>query len=166
MRMEAEKIYELLRERFGEDVKELRKEYVTPSIEVSAEKIREILTFMKKDDRLLFDHLVFITGADERENLRVIYSLFSYVHKHYVLVEALLSRENPEIDTVSDVWITAEWHERETYDLVGIKFKEHPDMRRILLPEDWEGHPLRKDYSPPEFYHGIDNRYKPVRKEG
>lgn len=163
--MEPEKIYEVLKEHFGDDVRAFNKEYVTPSIEVSLEKLKEILRFMKENEEMSFDHLVFVGGADEKESLRVIYCLFSYTHKHLILVETRLPRDNPEVETVSDIWITAEWHERETYDLVGIKFRNHPDMRRILLPEDWEGHPLRKDYVPPEFYHGIDNRYRPVRKE-
>jgi NADH-quinone oxidoreductase subunit C len=157
--MSGEEIHRILKEKFGEKIGEL-KDGAQPSIEIDKEIIRELGKFLKEDSRFLFDHLVYITATDERTKIKVIWCLFSYTCKHYLVLKADLDRSNPEVDTVSDIWATAEWHERETYDFFGINFKGHPDLRRILLPDDWEGYPLRKDYTPPDFYHGIDNRYK------
>ena len=75
------------------------------------------------------------------------------------MLKVVLDREKPEVDSVVDFWRTAEWHEREAFDLIGVKFLGHPDLRRILLPADWEGHPLRKDYQHQEYYRGIKVEY-------
>ncbi|HEX3072861.1 MAG TPA: NADH-quinone oxidoreductase subunit C, partial [Ignavibacteriales bacterium] len=92
--------------------------------------------------------------------LSVYYHLYSIKHNHKVTLKVYTERENPEIETVSFVWRTADWHEREAYDMLGIKFLHHPDLRRILLPDDWEaGSPLRKDFKVPEFYNGMKVPY-------
>jgi len=75
--------------------------------------------------------------------------------RHAIGMKAFLPRETPSLPTVDDVWPAANFHEREAFDLFGIVFEGSKDLRRILLPEDWEGHPLRKDYKYPDFYHGI-----------
>ena len=100
-----------------------------------------------------------MTVRTDKDNLAVVYHLYSYVHHHKLVVKVVVPKSNPVVKTVSDVWAAAEWHEREAYDLVGMTFEGHPDLRRILLPEDWEGHPLRKDYKVPEFYKGMKVPY-------
>ncbi len=109
-----------------------------------------------------FDMLSSITGIDngvEANSMDVAYNLCSLPYNLQLMLKCRLDRENPNIDTVSDIWKTANWHERETFDLLGIRFNNHPDLRRILLPTDWEGHPLRKDYQEQEKYHGITVKY-------
>jgi NADH-quinone oxidoreductase subunit C len=76
-------------------------------------------------------------------------------HRHKVVLKTLVPKEDPHLPTVEHIWKTAQWHEREAYDLYGIIFENHSDLRRILLPDDWEGYPLRKDYQEPEFYRGM-----------
>ena len=96
-----------------------------------------------------FDFLFCVTGVDWKTHLGMVYHLTSTVHRHNIVVKAKLDRENPEIETVSNIWRTAEFHEREAYDLFGVKFISHPDLRRLFLTDDWKGWPLRKDYEDP-----------------
>ena len=110
-----------------------------------------------------FDYLANITAVDyhPENKFAVVYNLTSIPFQQNITLRVELTMENrdtavlPELDSVSSVWKTADWHEREAFDLMGIYFKEHDDLRRILLPDDWEGYPLRKDYQDPESYHGI-----------
>ena len=96
-----------------------------------------------------FDFLFCVTGVDWKTHLGMVYHLTSTIHRHNIVVKAKLDRENPEIETVSNIWRTAEFHEREAYDLFGVKFISHPDLRRLFLTDDWKGWPLRKDYEDP-----------------
>ena len=96
-----------------------------------------------------FDFLFCVTGVDWKTHLGMVYHLTSTIHRHNIVVKAKLNRENPEIETVSNIWRTAEFHEREAYDLFGVKFISHPDLRRLFLTDDWKGWPLRKDYEDP-----------------
>ena len=96
-----------------------------------------------------FDFLFCITCVDWKTHLGMVYHLTSTIHRHNIVVKAKLDRENPEIETVSNIWRTAEFHEREVYDLFGVKFIAHPDVRRLFLTDDWKGWPLRKDYEDP-----------------
>jgi len=121
-------------------------------------RIHEVCELLHADEKTYFDMLSCLTGIDnglEKGSMEVVYNLYSIPFDLHLMLKVELDRENPEIDSVSDIWRTANWHERETYDLLGINFKNHPDLRRILLPTDWEGHPLRKDYSEQEKYHGM-----------
>lgn len=97
-----------------------------------------------------FNMLVDLCGADrgpeEDPRFEVNYHLFSTTHHNRLRLKVLLSEDEPNVPTVVTVWKTADWHERETFDLFGIKFEGHPDLRRILLPSDFDGHALRKDY--------------------
>ena len=87
------------------------------------------------------------------------YHLYSIPFHHSLVLKIELDRTNPIVDSVSQLWRTADWHEREAYDFFGIQFHQHPDLRRILLPADWEGFPMRKDYQQQETYHGIKVAY-------
>ena len=94
-----------------------------------------------------FEYLNCLSGADWVTHLEVVYDLSSLQHPNKAHVRVKVNRENPQVRTVSDIWRAADWHERECYDLFGVRFDGHPDHRRILLPEDWVGYPLRKDYA-------------------
>lgn len=105
-----------------------------------------------------FDQLTCITGLDngsQAGTMEVIYTLYSIPFNQSLMLKVILPREKPEIETVSSVWKSADWIEREIFDMYGIEFLNHPDLRRILMPADWEGYPLRKDYTEQETYRNI-----------
>jgi len=174
--MTIEEIHGILVEQFDDQrIVALVTEAKDPWIEVAHDSIHDVAQFLKSDNRLAFDHLNNLTGVDYFEpdpkkaakfghdpHLEVVYHLYSYDQKHSAVIKVKLPRwqndtpgEIPELASVSDVWAIADWHEREAYDLMGIQFLGHPNLRRILCPEDWTGHPLRKDYEFPMEYHGI-----------
>lgn len=164
-----------LQEKFGDSITGTNLEAIDPWIEVSADALVDVCRFLRDDPDLRFDFLSCISGVDYFEpdpkktaklaggnRMEVVYHLWSVTHKNSLVVKVLLPRwkddqegELPEVPSVSGLWKTADWHEREVYDLSGIRFTGHPDLRRILCPEDWEGHPLRRDYQMPLEYHGI-----------
>ncbi len=95
---------------------------------------------------LNFDFLFCLTCVDWKTHFTMVYHFTSATHRHTIVVKSKLDRNNPEIETISDIWRTAEFHEREAYDLFGVKFINHPDLRRLFMTDDWVGWPLRKDY--------------------
>ena len=173
--MKPNEIADLLEGRFGAKITGKNLEGIDPWIEVAADAIVDVGLFCRDDPRLKLDYLrnqsaVDWLVVDEKKakkldvepHLEVLYHLFSFTHRHEVTLKVLLERWKesvagslPEVPSVAAVWPAADWHEREMYDLMGIRFTGHPNMRRILCPEDWEGHPLRKDYVFPVEYHGI-----------
>ncbi len=159
--METNEVYEKLKKVFEDGIGEIKTDLpVDPFFFVSADKINAVSLFLRDEESLQFDNLSCLSGMDyDKDNLAVVYHLYSYVHHHKLVVKVVVPKSNPVVNTVSDVWAAADWHEREAYDLVGMTFEGHPDLRRILLPEDWEGHPLRKDYKVPEFYRGMKVPY-------
>jgi NADH-quinone oxidoreductase subunit C len=124
-------------------------------IRVPVETLREAARTLRDDPRLHFDCLMCLSAVDRPDELQVVYHLYSMEHGHRCALRCGVPKDHPEIPTVSDLWPAAEWHEREAFDMMGIRFSGHPDPRRILCPDDWEGHPLRKDYQPPTEFHGI-----------
>jgi NADH/F420H2 dehydrogenase subunit C len=119
-------------------------------VTIPAEKIHPLSEKLKSVPSASYDYLFCLTGADWQDHMQVIYHLQSTEHNHsFVLKARIEGREKPEIETVCYLWPTAEFHEREAYDLFGIVFKNHPDLRRIFLDEDWVGYPMRKDYDDP-----------------
>ena len=133
-------------------------------IQVKPENWLKIAKWLKSDEKLYFDSLQCNTGIDLGEGvLESRYNLHSMKHLHKVEIRIKVSAEKPDIPSVEQVWRVADWFERETYDMFGINFIGHRDLRRILLPDDWEGWPLRKDYEEQETYHGI---LVPKVKEG
>ena len=120
------------------------------TIIVPREHILAACVFLKSAPGLEFNFLAdlcgFDRGPEEEPRFEVNYHLFSTTKLHRVRLKVLLNEDNPHLATVTGVWRTANWHERETYDLFGVIFDDHPDLRRILLPDDWQGHALRKDF--------------------
>ncbi len=159
--MEITDIYNKLKKVFGDGIGELKTDVpVSPFFFADRSKINAVALFLRDEESLQFDNLSCLSGVDyDRDNLAVVYHLFSYALGHSLIVKCLIPKSDPKIQTVSDVWAAADWHEREAFDLVGMVFEGHPDLRRILLPDDWEGHPLRKDYKVPEFYNGMKVPY-------
>ncbi|GGE05204.1 hypothetical protein GCM10011571_02830 [Marinithermofilum abyssi] len=119
-----------------------------PTLFISKDRWLEAARLLKEHEELAFDYLQNLAGVDYEEHMEVVFHLFSMRHRHAVGVRVKTERENPEIPSVTCVWAGADWNEREVYDLLGIRFTGHPDLRRILMPDDWVGHPLRKDYEP------------------
>jgi len=148
--MEPLNIAEKLKEVFPEEVLAVSEFRGQVSVTLRKNRIRDIARYLHDDPDLYFDYLIDVCGVDylgkKEKRFEVVYHLFSIKHRHALRLKAEVSESNPAIDSVTPVWVGANWHERETFDLYGIKFNGHPDLRRILLPEDWEGHPLRKDY--------------------
>jgi len=133
-------------------------------VQLNPKKWFEIASWLKAEDSLCFDSLQCQMGIDIGEdNLESRYNLHSMKYDHYVEIRVAVPRSNPKIPSVEQIWRIADWFERETYDMFGIEFTGHRDLRRILLPDDWEGWPLRKDYQEQETYHGI---VVPKVKEG
>lgn len=169
-------IFHLLQSQFGERVLRLESEKVDPWIEVAPEAIAEIGSFLRDNPQLRFEMLNCITAVDypasedaegktEQGRLELIYHLTSLQYNRRLVVKVVIPRWKddvagslPEVPSVSAVWPAANWHEREVFDLMGVRFLNHPDLRRILCPDDWVGHPLRKDYAMPAEYHGIPLR--------
>jgi len=118
----------------------------TEIICISHENLLKTVDFLKHHIETRFDILFSVTASDKFEFFEVIYHLYSSILKHKVIVKTILDKINPEIHSLTGFYQAADWHERETYDLLGIKFLNHPDLRRILLPDDWKGYPLRKNY--------------------
>ena len=117
------------------------------NITVQPEHLHQLMTQLKNNSETSFDYLFCLSGVDWGKELGVVYHLESTVHRHILVVKVKTEdRENPTFDSVYDIWATAEFHEREVFDFFGIKFKNHPNLKRLFLTEDWDGFPLRKDY--------------------
>jgi len=140
----------LLEEKFPEEVVEVVEFRGDTTIEVKPERIVEICTALRDDHETAFRYLSMIAGMDyspASPRFGVVYNLYCHKHHNRITLRARLADDlAPAIDSVATVWSTAIWHEREAYDMMGIRFNGHPDLRRILMPEDWVGHPQRKDY--------------------
>jgi NADH-quinone oxidoreductase subunit C len=147
--MEPLQILERVKNRFGDRVLETIDKKPDPFVVVDPGAIVEICRFLNEDPELAMDCLSNQSGVDYKDRVEVVYHLFSYKHRHGAVLKVKLPRENPSIATVESVWKSANWMEREIFDLLGVNFEGHSDMRRILMPEDWIGHPLRKDFVEP-----------------
>jgi len=110
----------------------------------------DVCRFLKESPELEFDYLACVSGVDWSDRLEVVYHLQSLSLKHKLVLKVNADRDEPKLPSLTSVWAGADFQEREAYDMFGIVFEGHPDLRRILLPEDWEGYPLRKDYVSPD----------------
>jgi len=128
-----------------------------PRVHIDGTNLREVAEFLLRDPRLKMDWLQNLSGVDyvADDKMCVVYDLWSFDLRHIFAIKAYCPRVDPHIPSVADLWPAADWHEREAYDMFGIVFDGHPDLRRILCADDWEGFPLRKDYIFPREYHGI-----------
>jgi NADH-quinone oxidoreductase subunit C len=177
--MTAAEIIAILQEKLAGKIKSAKTDPgYDPFVVVDPANLVEVCRFLRDDPQLNFNILCNISGVDYLEidpkkapkagfepHMEVVYHLQSFTHKHRFTVKVILPRwqgdkpgELPEVPSVTDLWRVANWHEREVYDLCGVWFTGHPDLHRILLSEDWQGHPLRKDYEFPLEYHGIRGR--------
>jgi len=167
--MDAKAIHEALVAKFGDAIAGVDLAAGSPFAIVKADAIAEVAAFCKADPALALDNLMCLSGVDYPKEtpprLEVVYHLFSYRQLHTFALKVQVPRENPAVPTVESVWGVANWHEREAWDLFGIVFTGHSDMRRILLPDDWQGHPLRKDWQDPEYYNGLHVKPTPQMME-
>jgi len=154
--MTNQEIIDLVKGQFGDAVVSAAVEGLHPHIQVNPVSLVKVCMYLRDNEAIKFDLLRCITGIDwpAKNSIEVSYDIISTSHGHSLAVKVMLDRSNPKVETLSHVWPAANWHERETYDLMGVEFTNHPDFRRILMPEDWVGHPLRKDYQYPVEYHG------------
>ncbi len=157
--MTQEELCTQLGAQFGDAVSTLSETKGDRFITVKGEKIVEVCAYLKSTAGCEFDFCRDITAVDwpARKVIEVVYHLYSMNHRHGLVLKVEAQREAPAVATVEGVWKAATWLEREIYDLFGVNFVGHADLRRILLPDDWVGYPLRKDYQEAGGYHGIGN---------
>jgi NADH-quinone oxidoreductase subunit C len=156
--MTHEEIHARLKGRFGEAIQEWRPpEAGDAFVAVAADSLHEVCRFLRDEPDLRFDFLRAVSAVERGDQFVSVYHLYSYAHGDGVVLHVYLGNDAPRVSSVADLWRAAEWHEREAFDMMGIVYEGHPDPRRILLPDDWEGHPLRKDYVAPKEYHGVTN---------
>ena len=176
--MNSSEIIAVLEQKFGDRIKAKNLEAKDPFVVVAPSDLIDLCRFLRDDQRLGFDILNCVSGVDYLEpdpkkapkagfdpHLEVVYHFQSFRNKHRFVVKVILPRwkdnkpgELPEVPSLTPLFAAANWHEREVYDLAGVWFTGHPDLTRILLSDDWVGHPLRKDYEFPLEYHGIRGR--------
>jgi NADH/F420H2 dehydrogenase subunit C len=150
--MSPEDIKKLLEDKFPGKLKDGKILGFEPSFIVEKDALLEVCRFVKESKELSFDLVSCMSGADYPDRFEMVYLLFSFSHKHKMSLKVQLPKDNPEIESATVVWNGVNWYERETAELFGIKFKNHPDLRPLLLPEDWnEGYPLRKDWTGKDF---------------
>jgi NADH-quinone oxidoreductase subunit C len=167
--MQAGEIQKRLAEKFGDSLGPLVEGRLGSWVEIDADAIDAVALFARDEEGLRFDCLSNLSGVDypEAGHIQVVYDLYSYQLDHRLVLKVNSNREAPVVKTVETVWPAANWMEREVYDLLGVEFSGHSDLRRILLPEDWVGYPLRKDYVEAPEYHGISTvRESPLDVKG
>jgi NADH/F420H2 dehydrogenase subunit C len=145
--MNRESLESMIKELFPEATAEGDQEW--PVILVQSDKLKETASALRFHENLAMDFLFCLTCVDWKTHFQLVYHLRSTQFAHIMVVKTKLEREDPRIETVSDIWRTAEFHEREVYDLFGVRFLNHPDLRRLFMSDDWKGWPLRKDYEDP-----------------
>jgi NADH-quinone oxidoreductase subunit C len=159
--MIPQEILDTLKGKFGDAIVDAKLDGVhDPWIKIAPDRIRDVALVLRDDEKMQFDTLMLLSGVDYTGGkLGVTYHCHSMKLNHKITLKVEVTAEKPNVQSVESVWKTANWHEREAFDMIGIIFDGHPDLRRILMPDDWEGHPLRKDYTVPEFYQGMKVPY-------
>ena len=159
-------IHQRLQDQHNDAITAFEADALDPFVLVEPDAIVGVCRFLHDDPDLAFDCLTNMSGVDflKEEYLQVVLHLYSYTHRHTIVLKANVSREEPSMPSVETIWKAANWLEREIYDLLGVVFTGHSDLRRLLMPEDWVGHPLRKDFVEPEEYHGISTRRESLLK--
>ncbi len=146
----SEFVEKSLRDAFPEAVVETKDIFGILNIKIMPQFLLAVCEKLYSDPELSFDYLADITAIDWQDRIEVVYQLKSLSSNINIALRVDLDRNNPEVDSVCSIWKGADFQERESYDLMGVIFKGHPNLKRILLPDDWEGHPLRKDYVIPD----------------
>jgi NADH-quinone oxidoreductase subunit C len=155
--MTAEEIHAQLAAKFGERIGPLMPPNKDPwALVTNPADLVEIGRFCKSE--LAFDCLINLSGVDwpKKNQIEIVYHLYSYAKRHDFWLKVQLDRAAPTVPSLEGVWKSADWLEREQYDLLGVEFPGHPDLRRIMMPDDWVGHPLRKDYKEQASWHNIE----------
>ncbi len=190
--MEQKAIYDLLAEKLGDDALGFNEDGVDAYADIAVGRVNEACTFLRDEAALDFNQLMCLSaidwdGLDEagkgksvailgyqpdgtpeasdrvgEGDFGVVYNLYSHDHDHKFTLRVRVPRAEAVVPTIAAVWPTANWHEREAWDLMGIRFDGHPDLRRILLEEHWEGHPLRKDYVMPSNWDNVPLHGRPI----
>lgn len=142
----SELIEKLIRDNHPEAVIESGEADEALTLKLNPEQLLPVCEMLHTNPELVFDYLADITAIDWKDRIEVVYRMTALASNKKVVLRIDLDRENPEVDSIVPVWKGADYQEREVYDLMGVVFNGHPNLKRILLPEDWEGHPLRKDY--------------------
>ncbi len=155
--MDNAAIYERIRSSFGEEGLVFDEEAAQPTVVVDAARLCDFARFLRDDDELRCESLLSLGGLDfpAEEKLRSSNHAYSYEYDHIIAFHVDVPRDDPRCPTLCDVWPAANWLERESFDLLGIIYEGHPDLRRIMLPDDWIGNPLRKDYEEQAEYNGV-----------
>ncbi|MFM9013778.1 MAG: NADH-quinone oxidoreductase subunit C [Gemmatimonadota bacterium] len=164
--MDADGIHRALRAKHGNAIEPDWTAGDWPVVSIEPTSVAEVCRMLRDDPALAFDCLSNLSGVDRKadDGIVVWYHLYSYRHRNQVALRTTTPRLDPVLPTVSHLWPIANWLERECWDLLGVRFLEHPDLRRLLMPEDWVGHPLRKDFVEPDEYHGISTRRESLLK--
>ncbi len=164
--MNPTEIHHRLQDQHNDAIISFEADALDPFVLVKPDSIVEVCRFLHGDPALAFDCLTNMSGVDflKEDYIQVVLHLHSYTHRHAIVIKANVPREEPSMPSVETVWKAATWLEREIYDLLGVVFTGHSDLRRLLMPEDWVGHPLRKDFVEPEEYHGISTRRESLLK--
>jgi NADH-quinone oxidoreductase subunit C len=151
--MDPLQIAKIVEEKFADQVLGTTTHVGQVGVSIRKDRLKDICRYLHDEPSLAMDHLSDLTAVDFSRypgdtgpRFEVVYNMISTVHHHRIRLKVRVPEDDPRVDTVTSIWQTANWHERETYDLMGIKFDGHPDLRRILMTEDWAGHPLRKEY--------------------
>ena len=142
-------VLELLQREFTDGISEVSYVRGEASAVVRAEALRPVIDFLKQDPRLAFNLLVDMTAVDygqRKPRFDVVYHLLSLANRRRLRLKVRVDDSGPEVDSLSSVWGCADWLEREIWDMFGIRFRGHPNLKRILMYEEFQGHPLRKDY--------------------
>ena len=162
--MEAQEVYARLEKQFAGKVRDLKADIPEPYLFVEPQAILDVCRFLRDDPSTKFEVLSDLTALDwpKEEKIQVVYHLYSYSQKNQIVLKVDLPRANPKIATTEGIWKVANWFEREVYDLFGVIFEGHTDLRRIMLPDDWVGYPLRKDYVEQEEYDGMSTQRAPL----
>lgn len=147
--MKSLEIAEKIKDKFLREVLDINQFRDQVSVTIKRDKIIDICRYLYEDPDIRMDFLSDLCGVDypeRKSRFEIVYNLCSLKHGHRIRIKALIPADNPSIDSVVSIWSGANWHEREACDMFGIVFNGHPDLRRILMPEEWNGFPLRKDY--------------------
>lgn len=163
--METRELVHRIEQTFKDGVISAADEGCFPFVLIQPEMVKEVLSYCAHDGGMRFDFLECITGVDAGQEIVVIYHLYSTTLSHRLNIKVAVPRHSARLASMTGFWHAANVYEREIAEMFGVLFDGHPNPRKLLLPEDWQGYPLRKDYVFPEEYEDIEHRRAPLRKE-